>query len=325
MSGRGGGARARPIATRPPRAPDGPAAASSVDLHAHTTASDGLLDPPTLVAEALACGLRVLAVTDHDSVGGIAAAQQAAASRADAAPGAPALTVIPGLEINTAVGEAEVHVLGYDIAFQRPDLAAFLAEQRAARDERARAMVRKLQAAGLTIEYERVLAEAGGGAVGRPHLARALAAARLVRSPQEAFARWIGVGGPAYVARSRLSPAQAVERIVAAGGVAVLAHPAGMLDLEGWVARLAAAGLGGLECYYPGYRGAISAALLALARRYGLVPTGGSDFHGPGHAGRPSLGSVWVPPGTPEALRARRPRSTATGAALAPPTRERAV
>lgn len=272
-------------------------AASTIDLHTHSTASDGLLAPDALVAAALARGLQVLAVTDHDSVGGVGPALAAAA-------GTP-LRVIPGIELNTDAGGEEIHVLGYFLDHQQPELLAFLAEQRAARDDRARAMTERLRAAGLPLAYEQVLAQADGGAVGRPHVARALAAAGLVPTARYAFDHWIGVGMPAYVPRNRLTPEGAVARIRAAGGAPALAHPAGLHDLEGRVGRMQQSGMAGLECHYQGYTQPVVAALVSLARRYGLVPTGGSDFHGPGRGKRPPLGSVRVPPETPELLRAR--------------------
>lgn len=283
----------------------------TIDLHAHTTASDGLLAPSALVELAVARGIRSLAVTDHDTTGGVAEAMTAGR--------ALGVTVIPGVEINTTVAGHEVHILGYFIDYRHPQLQAFFAEQRIGRERRATRMVENLQALGMPLSLDAVRAEAQDAPLGRPHVARAMVAAGYARSVPDAFLYWLRAGRPAYVARTELTPQTATGVIRRFGGVPVLAHPASLLDLESWVARLSDVGLAGLECYYPGYRPAVRSALLALARRYQLIPTGGSDFHSPDRRRGILLGSVAVPPETPALLLAR--AETSESAAVAPAAR----
>jgi predicted metal-dependent phosphoesterase TrpH len=215
--------------------------------------------------------------------------------------------VIPGVEINTDVDSHEVHILGYFIDDTEREFQAFLRRLRAGRVERAERMVEKLRALGAPVAWERVRALAGDGAVGRPHVARALVEAGRVASVQEAFERYLSRSGPAYVPRTRLSPEEAVEAILRAGGVPVLAHP-------GWEASgpviervplLVEHGLCGIEAFYPDHSPAMVARYLDVARRYGLIVTGGTDFHGGGVATRAPLGSVTVPPDVVPALRRR--------------------
>jgi predicted metal-dependent phosphoesterase TrpH len=198
-------------------------------------------------------------------------------------------------------------VLGYFVDHHDAELQAFLARMRAGRVDRARTMVEKLAALGAPVSWERVQAIAAGASVGRPHVARALVEARRVSTVQEAFERFLGRRAPAYVPRLTLSPEEAVEAILAAGGVPVLAHP-------GWassgpvierVPQMAARGLAGLEVYYPEHSAEMIASYLEVARRHDLIVTGGTDFHGGSLATRVPLGSVAVPAGVVPALRAR--------------------
>lgn len=276
----------------------GPRAASLVDLHAHSTASDGLLPPAQLVALAGERGLRVLALTDHDTIAGLAAATSAAAD--------VGLRLIPGVELSTHVEAGEVHILGYFIDPADPALSQALARFRAARAGRAETIVARLAAAGVPIAYARVLELAGGGAIGRPHVARALVEAGHAASINDAFERYLVRGRPGYVERYRLTPPDAARLIRAAGGVPVLAHPHSVADLDATLPALLAAGLGGLECYYGDYDEPRKRDLLALAARHGLVPTGGTDFHGPGLAHQRLLGDTLVPPECVAELEARR-------------------
>jgi len=244
-------------------------------------------------------GVGVLALTDHDSTAGLAEAAAAGETYG--------VEVIPGVEINTDVDAHEVHILGYHLDYTHAALQTFLSQRRADRMTRAARMVERLRALGVRIEWARVGEIAGGGAVGRPHIARALAESGVVASPQEAFERFLGRNGPVYVPRTRVTPEEAVEAILRAGGVPVLAHP-------GWAANgpvlerlptLVGSGLAGIEVYYPDHTPAMIAAYLEVARRYGLVATGGTDYHGGGLATRAPLGSVGVPPEVVPALRAR--------------------
>lgn len=284
-------------------------ATSLVDLHTHTTASDGALAPAALVALAAERGLRYLAVTDHDTVAGIEAAL-AAGERLGVA-------VIPGVELGTDLPHAEVHVLGYFVDPRDPAFNEQLALMRDSRVGRARAMVKKLAALGIPIRFERVREIAGEGAVGRPHVARALVEAGYVASVAEAFDRYLGRNGPAYAERYKLTPVEAVRTIRRAGGLPGLAHPAlpgpdGQLvegfDVDALLDELVPAGLAAIECYYAGYPPELTERLLGYARRYGLVPTGGSDFHGGGVHEGAELGGVAVPLTSVEHLLAlRRP------------------
>lgn len=277
-----------------------------IDLHAHTTASDGQLAPAALVQAAAERGVSVLAITDHDTVAGVAEARAAAVS--------VGVRVIAGIELNCDLpegsGDDHADILGYFVDVADPGLLRLTEDILAARRERAREMVRRLRLLGADVTYDQVEAIAGSGAVGRPHVARALVAAGFVPDVPAAFRSYIGRGGPAYADRYRLSPADACRRVRAAGGVPGLAHPvppdrpySDPKRLRFFLVPLVEAGLGALECYYPGYTARVSRWLVALADYFGLVPTGGSDFHGPGRPER-ELGSVDVPAGTVERLAA---------------------
>jgi predicted metal-dependent phosphoesterase TrpH len=276
---------------------------SPVDLHLHTTASDGWYAPAEIVAVAAERGVRVIALTDHDSVGGIDEAQAAAADRG----GTP--EVIPGVEINTDVPQGEAHVLGYFLDHRDPTLLERLAERRAARLDRGRAIVDKLRALGLDVSWERVQEIAGaatGGAVGRPHVAQALKEKGYVVSTQDAFDKYLGRDGPAYVPYARFDPEEAVRVVAAAGGIPVLAHPTTLPDYRERLPGLVAAGLQGLECYYGSYTREDVHELVLVARRFGLVPTGGSDFHGESSSFTAPLGGTPVPLSVVDELKARR-------------------
>jgi len=267
----------------------------TVDLHVHTTASDGLVSPRDVVAAALDLGLRVISVTDHDSVEGVAEALEAARGTS--------LEVIPGVELSV-LGEdgSDTHLLGYFIDHHDADLLGALERLREARLDRANAMVAALSEAGHAIDIEGVLEHAGNGAVGRVHVARALVNAGAVDTVEEAFARFIGRGGPFYVAKASLSAFEALALIHRAGGVVVLAHPG--VSGEGPLVPLVDAGLDGIEVYHAEHTAPQRAHFAAVARRFGLVATGGSDFHGPGMRSA-ALGSGACPDDAVEALRRR--------------------
>jgi 3',5'-nucleoside bisphosphate phosphatase len=278
---------------------------SLCDLHLHTTASDGSDTPAHLVAQARRLGLRVIAITDHDSTEGVAEAL-AAARGSD-------LEVIPGIEVSTDVPAGEVHVLGYFVNTADEALQSILRLLRESRVGRARQMVEKLAVLGLPLDYERVRQLAGEGAVGRPHVAQAMLEKGYVSSMREAFDRYISRNGPAYVERYKLTPVEAVALIRRAGGLAGLAHPVimgaaeplgGDYDLDSLLAELAGAGLAAMECYYTGYPLDVTKSLLAKAQALSLIPTGGSDYHGANLEG-PVLGDVEVPFSSVEALKAR--------------------
>lgn len=282
-----------------------------IDLHTHTTASDGLLTPAALVAEAADHGVGLLAVADHDTTGAVDAAL--AAGRA------AGIEVWPAVELSCDVETGEVHVLGYFIDYRRDWFQALLRRLRDGREKRAERMVERLIALGAPVDLQAVRALADG-AIGRPHVARALVEAGHVASIHEAFDRYIGRGGPAYVERLKVTPAQAVEVIRAAGGLAVLAHP-GWGQQDALIPDLVAAGLDGIEVYYPDHAPAQVEQYRALAARYGLLVTGGTDFHGGGLATRVPVGSQYVPESVVAPLReaaaARRPASGAPALRLA--------
>jgi len=246
---------------------------SQVDLHIHSSASDGRLSPEEVVRESARLGLKVIALTDHDTVAGVGPALSAARAF-------PELTVIPGVELSTDEPQGEVHVLGYFIDYTDGELVARLDRMRGSRRERAQAMIDRLGDLGVSIEWARVQEIAGAGSVGRPHLAQAMLEKGYIGSLKEAFNNYIGRDGPAYVGRRKLTPTAAVELVLRFNGLPVLAHPLTAHDPEAVVVRLKAAGLVGIEGYYKGYSAAEVGRLLGLADKYDLVVTGGSDYHG---------------------------------------------
>jgi predicted metal-dependent phosphoesterase TrpH len=279
-----------------------------IDLHTHTTASDGMLSADALVAEARALGVGLLAVADHDTTAALDAAM-AAGRRVG-------VEVWPAVELSCDVEAGEVHVLGYFIDHRLGWFQELLARLRDGRQHRAARMVDRLAALGAPIALERVQALADGGAIGRPHVARALVEAGHVRTVAEAFERFIGRGGPAYVERLKVTPVQAVQVVRAAGGLAVLAHP-GWGQHDALIPGLLAAGLDGIEVYYPDHTPDQVERYRALARRYGLLMTGGTDFHGGGLATGVAVGSQYVPEEIVPPLRAAAAGRTPAGEAPA--------
>jgi 3',5'-nucleoside bisphosphate phosphatase len=255
------------------------------DLHVHSNASDGTDPPAEVMRRSARAGLDAVALTDHDTVAGHAPARRELDRLAldDLVP-AGALTLVPGMELSCRLDHRSVHLLAYLFNPDNPELAA---ETRRIRDDRvlrARAMVDRLADLGVPIAWDDVAAIAGTAVVGRPHIARAMAASGVIASPAQAFTpEWIADGGRAYVGRYALNPIRAIDLIRSAGGVAVLAHPRADRQLrvsDEQVADLAAAGLAGLEVFHPDQSQAEQASLLGLTRDLGLVATGGSDDHG---------------------------------------------
>ncbi len=265
------------------------------DLHLHTTASDGRLEPGKIVRLAVKVGLDVIAITDHDTVDGVAPALAAAGDL-------PSLTVIPGVEINTDVPHGEVHVLGYFIDYTDQKLALTLQKLRESRLRRAQKMIAKLSSLGIDIEWQRVHELAQGGSVCRPHIAQALFEKGYVSSEKEAFDKYIGHNGPAYVERYKLLPTEAAKLVIDAQGLPVLAHPADISDLNELVPKLKAAGLVGIEVYYKDYGPEIIGGLLKVARRYNLIPTGGTDYHAFEDGSEVMMGGALTPPQSVEWL-----------------------
>lgn len=268
---------------------------SKVDLHLHSTASDGRLSPGQVVRKAVEKGLVVIALTDHDTVDGIPPALEAAKSF-------PAFTLIPGVEINTDVGEGEAHLLGFFVDYRHPELLENLASLRDSRIGRAKRMISKLNAIGMHIEWERVLQIAGDGSIGRPHIAQAMLEKGYINSFQEAFNKYIGFGGPAYAEREKIAPGDAVRLVLRAGGLPVLAHPFTLKDPEKMIAGLKAEGLAGIEAYYGGYTPEQVNRLTGWANKYDLIPTGGTDYHGLGTINEIDIGGADVPMESAEKL-----------------------
>jgi 3',5'-nucleoside bisphosphate phosphatase len=273
-----------------------------IDLHCHTTASDGLCSPSELVAAAAARELDVIAVTDHDTIEGVKEAMEAGA--------ASSVRVVAGIELSTRMLDRGAHILGYFLETSHGGLLDALARMRRDRDERGRRMVERLQALGYELTFDDVLEQAGGGVVARPHIARALVSRGYVPTVRDAFtAELIADGGRAYVGRPEITPVEAVELIRSAGGAAVIAHPsvahhAGDTDPvpERLVEELRSSGLAGLEVDHPDQAPLIRDRLQELAARLDLVPTGGSDYHG--EKGR-RIGICTTTPESFEVLEAR--------------------
>ena len=260
-----------------------------IDLHTHTTASDGRCTPAILVARAAAAGVTTLSVTDHDTVG----AAEAAAAACEAA----GLAFVPGIEITAVSNGVDIHVLGYWLDFRSPSLYAFLAEQRYRRIERLREIIARLARFGIQLDADALVQPAlddPAKSAGRPWIARALVAAGHVASTGVAFDKWLSRGQPAFVPRLAAPPEDVFAQIHAAGGVASIAHP-GLLRRDEWIARFANAGLDALEAYHPEHDAAATARYVELARRYGLRVSGGSDFHGDESHGAPQPGTVSLP------------------------------
>ncbi len=262
-----------------------------VDLHSHTFFSDGTLSPEDLVSRARQRGLSALAVTDHDSVEGIPRARAAAEG---------ALDLVPGVELSTTLDGHDLHILGYYVDPDHEPLCTRLESFKAERRSRVTAIVDRLRELGVTIEVERVLALAGPGVVGRPHIAQAMLEVEAVFTQDEAFKRYLGFGGPAFVPRPAFSPFEAIELIHAADGVSVIAHPGSMLA-DATIERLAEAGLRGIEVWHPHHTSGTVRRYHLLARRLQLVETGGSDFHGERRSA--DLGEIRVPYVAFEALK----------------------
>ena len=268
-----------------------------IDLHTHTSYSDGTDRPADLIRKAYQAGLRIVAVTDHDCTDGLAEAEAVAAE-------CRGLEVIAGIELSCEYAGQEVHVLGYYLDLSESALQRRLAELREDRLTRADRMLDKLAGLGIPLDRDRVRAIAGTGSLGRPHLARALVEAGRVSSIDEAFQRYLSRGRPAYVERLYVTVAEAIALIGRAGGAASIAHPLGLAELPALLEAARTAGLAGLEAYYGRYRGDQVDELVELAGAYDLIPTGGSDYHGENKEGV-DLGDADVPVSSVTRLRAR--------------------
>jgi predicted metal-dependent phosphoesterase TrpH len=259
-----------------------------VDLHVHTSVSDGKYTPEEIVKKAAGLGLKYLAICDHDTVDGITPALEAAKSY-------PGLRIIPGVEMSTLAVGSEVHMLGYFIDYNDPVFKKLLSELSDSRIGRAQAIVDKLNELGIKIEWARVQELAGDGTIGRPHIANAMLEKGYVSTFKEAFDKYIAQGGPAYVERSKIAPAEAVKIIIKAGGLPVLAHPFTVNEPEKLIKELKEAGLAGIEVYYDNYSPEEKKTLFKLAAKYNLIAAGGSDYHGIDEAVETLLGESETP------------------------------
>lgn len=258
-----------------------------VDLHVHTRASDGGHAPEQVVLLAKEAGLHALAITDHDTTDGLPPAQEAA--------GQLNLELVPGIELSTQWNDHEVHILGYFINPSNPGLHEVLSSRQEGRYRRGRRILEKLVALGMPLEWEEVLAKAGDAAsLGRPHIAEVMIDKGYVASVDEAFTRFLGAGAPAYVPRAKFSPQEAIDLVLAAAGVPVLAHPGLIADPDLMQQLLREGKLQGLEVYYPSHDEETTRELAELCQRQGLIATGGSDFHGLPGDGRAPLGTCAV-------------------------------
>lgn len=249
---------------------------SRLDLHLHTTHSDGSCTPTEVIDLAQKAGVTALAITDHDITTGVLEATVAGQKHG--------IDVIPGIEISSLLGNSELHILGYFLDCQDAQLNERLVLLRESRHRRNPKIIERLQAAGIDITYEEVRALAGTDSVGRPHIARVLMEKRVVASAKEAFDQWLADGRPAYVPRELPTPSEAMQWIRAAKGLPVLAHPTWVKTTEGTltdlVRRLKAEGLDGVEVHYSTHTPRQTRDYLALAKQLDLLVTGGSDFHG---------------------------------------------
>jgi 3',5'-nucleoside bisphosphate phosphatase len=260
-----------------------------IDLHTHTTASDGRCTPEELVSRAADAGVTVLGVTDHDTVAGCDPA--AAACRG------AGIEFVPGIEITAIRGAVDVHVLGYFIDVGSAALQSFLAEQRRLRIGRVRQMIDSLASLGIRLDADAILKpglDDTTRSVGRPWIARALVAAGHVATTAEAFDSWLARGRPAFVPRAGAPPEEVFTRIHDAGGIASMAHP-GLTGHDDWIDGFVAAGMDALEAYHTNHDAQATAHYVAMARQLRVAVSGGSDYHGDESHGAPHPGSVALP------------------------------
>ncbi|MEO7191327.1 MAG: PHP domain-containing protein [Vicinamibacterales bacterium] len=267
-----------------------------IDLHLHTTASDGRSTPAELVSEAAAAGIRTMAVTDHDTVAALPEAREAA-ERA-------AIQFVPGIEVSAVREGRDVHVLGYFIDEANAGLAQFLEEQRASRWRRVTVMVERLAALGIQIDVSRFASAPSGRAIGRPAIARALVEGGFASDVSDAFTRFLTRGCAAFVPREAPLPDVVIDQIMAAGGIASVAHP-GKLQRDEWLPHLVRRGLGAIEAFHPDHSPEDTSRYLAAADAFGIAVTGGSDYHGPGSGRSAALGQVSLADDRYATLRAR--------------------
>lgn len=278
---------------------------AEVDLHLHTTYSDGILTPTELVDLCARRGLRVISVTDHDSTEGLAEALDAARAH-------PELSIIPGVEMSTDVSRSELHLLGYFVDYHDSEFQDQMRQLRDGRHDRGRQMVDRLRELGVMISWERVQELSDGGAIGRPHIAQAMVEQGYVEYPRDAFDKYIGRNGLAYVGRVSLTAIDAVKMLVRAGGLPVMAHPsffvagyadADVAELKELLGSLKDAGLVGIEVHYKNHTEDELSLFSGIATELDLVECGGTDYHGWGNPDEVEPGAAGPPLETVGALK----------------------
>lgn len=259
-----------------------------VDLHLHSTASDGRLSPTEVVNLVASKGVKIAAISDHDTTEGIDEAKRAAAALPD-------MEIIPAIELSTDIPGDEIHMLGYFLQYEDEEFQEVLRSFRKGRLERGQMIVEKLASLGKPVEWERVQEIAGDGAVGRPHIALAMVERGYFKEPKEAFFEYLGRNGLAYAEREKMTPIEGIEMLTKVGGSPVLAHPANLDNLDTMLAEMKEVGLVGMEVYYAQYRPETIEYLVGVAKRHDLIPCGGSDYHGLGNAGEQEPGLLGPP------------------------------
>lgn len=258
-----------------------------IDLHTHTTASDGTLSPGALVELASRQGISVLGITDHDTLDGVAGARLTHRQFG--------VQVVAGVELSTTVTGGEVHILGYFVDESDAELKETLAGFAQGRRTRIERVIQKLQAIGIPLHADEVLSHADAGSIGRPHVARALIDLGVVTTTDEAFDQYLRRDRPGWVPRDPFTPEDAVKLLADHGAIPVLAHPYSSKAVKETIRTLLPAGLAGIEVFYGEYTARQHRDLLAVADAFDLIPTGGSDFHGPGFREGRELGTVEIP------------------------------
>jgi predicted metal-dependent phosphoesterase TrpH len=258
-----------------------------IDLHLHTTASDGLYQPAVLVDMAWRAGIRTMSVTDHDTVAALFEVERGASTLG--------ITFVPGIEITAVHQGRDVHMLGYYFDRENPELTAFLERQRADRIRRAGVIADRLADMGKPIDRETLLMpREGGRSLGRPMVAEALVKAGHVFDARQAFDQLIGEGRPAFVPRSGPDPAEVVAIVERAGGITSLAHP-GLLKRDDLIPGMVSAGLAALEAFHSEHDASTTAHYLALAQHHGILVSGGSDYHGEKERRKAAFGTLGLP------------------------------
>jgi len=275
-----------------------------IDLHVHSTYSDGTFDPKEVVDSAIELGLTTIAITDHDNVLGYCSAKKYIEENGKT------LNVIPGIEVNTFYKKQEVHILGYFMDFENSDFQQMIEKQQKARRAQAKEIAKKLQKIGINVLYEDIKkCTIENSSIGRPHIAKAISQKGGTSSVAEAYSKYINDSSPVYVQRKTVSPHEAVEIIYDAGGIPVIAHPCDVDNAQELIEELMSYGLRGIEAYHRKHTPAIIEYFCSLAEKYDLIVTGGSDFHSPSlYSGQVIMGKNFVPPKILEELELEKKR-----------------